>query len=174
MSRDISVCLLVISMVICTVTGAAAAGFAILQQGTAAMAEGNAFVAQADDPSAIFYNPAGLTQLQRPEIYFNNVFSATNRTYMTPAGAIYHGQTRYFLYSGILCHLPGAGTGRPGFGIFYSLWTWNNLAAGVGRTLSHHHVKIADLQCQSGSGGETAGKFIGGGRFGRAVVASPH
>ncbi|TSA13084.1 MAG: aromatic hydrocarbon degradation protein, partial [Deltaproteobacteria bacterium] len=29
-----------------------AAGFAILQQGTAPMAQGNAFVAQADDPSA--------------------------------------------------------------------------------------------------------------------------
>jgi long-chain fatty acid transport protein len=85
-TRDLCACLLAIGMVICTSTGAAAAGFAILQQGTAAMAQGNAFVAQADDPSAIFYNPAGLTQLKRPEIYFNNVFSATNRTYMTPAG----------------------------------------------------------------------------------------
>jgi long-chain fatty acid transport protein len=85
-SRDICACLLAIGIVICTCTGAVAAGFAILQQGTAAMAEGNAFVAQADDPSAIFYNPAGLTQLQRPEIYFNNVFSSTNRYYMTPAG----------------------------------------------------------------------------------------
>ena len=44
-------------------------GFALVQQGTAAMAQGNAFVAEASDPSAIYYNPAGINQLTRPEIY---------------------------------------------------------------------------------------------------------
>jgi long-chain fatty acid transport protein len=48
------------------------------------MAQGNAFVAQADDPSAIFYNPAGLTQLRRPQIYAHTVFSSTNRSYVSP------------------------------------------------------------------------------------------
>ncbi len=33
-------------------------------QGAAASAMSNAFVAQADDPSALHYNPAGMTQLQ--------------------------------------------------------------------------------------------------------------
>jgi len=33
------------------------AGFAILQQGTFTMAQGNAFVAQADDHSAIYIIP---------------------------------------------------------------------------------------------------------------------
>jgi long-chain fatty acid transport protein len=79
--------LLMIGIALCTVSGAAAAGFAVLQQGTAAMAQGNAFVAEADDPSAIFYNPAGLTQLKRPEIYFNGVLSLTNRTFTSPGGA---------------------------------------------------------------------------------------
>lgn len=37
-----------------------AAGFHIREQGTKAMGMANAFVAQADDPSAIFYNPAGI------------------------------------------------------------------------------------------------------------------
>ncbi len=86
MARVIWIGLLVINLVVCSVSGAAAAGFAILQQGTAAMAQGNAFVAQADDPSAIFYNPAGLTQLKRPEIYFNSVLTTTNRTYTSPVG----------------------------------------------------------------------------------------
>ena len=36
------------------------AGFHIHDQGAKAMAMGNAFVAQADDPSALFYNPAGI------------------------------------------------------------------------------------------------------------------
>jgi len=50
---------------------ARAAGFALVNQGTAAMAQGNAFVAEADDPSAIYYNPAGLNQIQRPTFYTN-------------------------------------------------------------------------------------------------------
>ena len=45
------------------------AGFALVQQGTTAMAQGNAFVAEANDPSAIFYNPAGINQLTQPEVY---------------------------------------------------------------------------------------------------------
>lgn len=85
-SRAMYVCVLAMCLVLCIPAGAMTAGFAILQQGTAAMAQGNAFVAQADDPSAIFYNPAGLMQLKRPEIYFNSVFSSTNRTYTSPAG----------------------------------------------------------------------------------------
>ena len=36
-----------------------AAGFALFEQGAKATALGGAFVAQADDPSAMFYNPAG-------------------------------------------------------------------------------------------------------------------
>lgn len=35
------------------------AGYALFEQGTKATALGGAFVAQADDPSAMFYNPAG-------------------------------------------------------------------------------------------------------------------
>ncbi len=45
------------------------AGFAILQQGTAPMAQGNAFTAQADDPTAIFFNPAGISQLSGTSAY---------------------------------------------------------------------------------------------------------
>src|SRR3954468_19626554 len=38
-------------------------GFRIPEQSTAALARGNAFVATADNPSAVYYNPAGITQL---------------------------------------------------------------------------------------------------------------
>jgi long-chain fatty acid transport protein len=37
-------------------------------QGTAASGQGNAFAAQADDPSALHYNPAGMTQLRGVQI----------------------------------------------------------------------------------------------------------
>lgn len=45
-----------------------AAGFIVNSQGAKAAAQGDAFTAQADDPSAIYYNPAGLAQLQGTQI----------------------------------------------------------------------------------------------------------
>jgi long-chain fatty acid transport protein len=73
-----------------------AAGFALVQQGTAAMAQGNAFVAEANDPSAIFYNPAGLNQLRRPEVYLATIFNAPDREYHGSGGAF--SQTNHRLY----------------------------------------------------------------------------
>lgn len=55
--RSLSVCLLTLLTFIST---ASAAGFHIREQGAKAMGMGNAFAAQADDPTAIFFNPAGL------------------------------------------------------------------------------------------------------------------
>jgi long-chain fatty acid transport protein len=51
-----------VALVLCALTasgGARAAGFAIMEAGSKATALGGAFVAQADDPSSMFYNPAG-------------------------------------------------------------------------------------------------------------------
>src|SRR5437016_7498288 len=42
-------------------------GFAIFEQGAKATALGGAFAATADEPSAIFYNVAGIAQLRRTE-----------------------------------------------------------------------------------------------------------
>ena len=41
-----------------------AEGFRVLDHGAAATGQGTAFSAQADDPSALHYNPAGMTQLK--------------------------------------------------------------------------------------------------------------
>lgn len=48
--------------------GVWAAGFRVPEQGAAAMGMANAWVAQADDPSAIFMNPAGIAQLSGPAV----------------------------------------------------------------------------------------------------------
>jgi long-chain fatty acid transport protein len=68
------------------VTGAQAAGFRLPEAGAKAMGMGFAFTAQADDPSAIYYNPAGLTQL-----------SGTNfmggATYVREKGQTFTGET---------------------------------------------------------------------------------
>src|SRR5437660_7096392 len=44
-------------------TAAFAGGFSFTEHGAAASGKGNAFTGEANDPSAIFYNPAGITQL---------------------------------------------------------------------------------------------------------------
>jgi long-chain fatty acid transport protein len=44
-------------------------GFAVYQQGAKATAQAGAFTARANDPSAVFYNPAGITQLEGTQFY---------------------------------------------------------------------------------------------------------
>lgn len=52
-------------LVLCATARRAHGGaFEVLQQSPRASGQADAFAAQADDPSAIWYNPAGLTQLQ--------------------------------------------------------------------------------------------------------------
>lgn len=48
--------------------GALGGGFQVPSQSARAAGQGDAFTAQADDPSAIYYNPAGLTQLGGTQI----------------------------------------------------------------------------------------------------------
>ncbi|MCK4775047.1 MAG: outer membrane protein transport protein, partial [Candidatus Krumholzibacteria bacterium] len=47
-----------------------AAGFSIFEAGAKALGMGGAFTAQADDPSAIFFNAAGIADLDQTRIYF--------------------------------------------------------------------------------------------------------
>jgi long-chain fatty acid transport protein len=58
------------AMLILPLSEAQAGGFAIYEQGARAMGRASAFVASPDDPSAIFYNPAGLALLDGTQIYF--------------------------------------------------------------------------------------------------------
>ena len=80
-----------------------AVGFRLPNQDPDAIARGNAFAATADDPSAIYYNPAGITQLKgqnlRAGIYavsagikYNNSSggSATANSDLQPVSQIYY------------------------------------------------------------------------------------
>ncbi|NJD91084.1 MAG: aromatic hydrocarbon degradation protein [Geobacter sp.] len=51
-----------------TATLASAAGLKVNEQGAKAMAMGNAFIAQADDPPALFHNPAGIAFLKGTQV----------------------------------------------------------------------------------------------------------
>jgi long-chain fatty acid transport protein len=94
------------------------AGFALIQQGTAAMAQGNAFVAEADDPSAIFYNPAGLNQLKRPQVYLGNFFNYPQRSYQGETGDTYITRHRFYDSGSLYLAVPVHSRVVLGFGYF--------------------------------------------------------
>jgi long-chain fatty acid transport protein len=55
-------------------------------QGAAAIAQGNAFAAQADDPTAVFYNPAGMTQLHGVQHTAGVQFASVLTHFTSPTG----------------------------------------------------------------------------------------
>ena len=83
-------------------SGAWAAGFALVQQGTAAMGQGNAFVAEANDASAIFYNPAGLNQIKRAQVYQGSFFNFPDREY---SGGGQDSQTNHRFYPSLTAYV---------------------------------------------------------------------
>ncbi|MGB9082463.1 MAG: outer membrane protein transport protein, partial [Desulfuromonadaceae bacterium] len=75
---------LVLASMLATLTGTAslalAAGFKINEQGAKAMGMANAFVAQADDPTALYYNPAGIAYLKGAQINLGSLIIAVPQT----------------------------------------------------------------------------------------------
>lgn len=60
-------------------------------QGAAASGMSNAFAAQADDPSALHYNPAGMTQLQGVQLMAGAIASGGSTDFTSPTGATARG-----------------------------------------------------------------------------------
>src|SRR5689334_18205600 len=65
---------------------AAAVGFRLPNQDPEGIARGNAFAATADNPSAIYYNPAGITQLDGLQVRAGLYFISADTTYKSPTG----------------------------------------------------------------------------------------
>ncbi len=63
-----------------------AEAFRILDHGAAASGQASAFAAQADDPSAIYYNPAGITQLHGVQFYAGTALFGGSVSYKSPVG----------------------------------------------------------------------------------------
>src|SRR6185369_14864141 len=68
-------------------------GLRLLSQDGFATARGEAFVATADNPSAIYYNPAGLTQLEGTQLRAGLYGLYLDPTYRPPDGAMNSGNT---------------------------------------------------------------------------------
>jgi len=62
-------------------------GFRLPNQDPEAIARGNAFVATADNPSAIYYNPAGITQLEGQNLSAGIYLLSPGVKYDSPTGA---------------------------------------------------------------------------------------
>ncbi len=56
-------------------------------QGTSASGQGNAFAAQADDPSALYYNPAGMTQLRGVQLLAGGLLTGGTTSFTSTSGA---------------------------------------------------------------------------------------
>jgi long-chain fatty acid transport protein len=70
---------------------AGALGLLIPNQDASAIARGNAFVATADNPSAIYYNPAGITQLEGEHIQAGSLlYLGIYGDYESPSGTTVH------------------------------------------------------------------------------------
>lgn len=79
---------LTLLLLVCFQTQAVLAeGFRNPYQDAAAIAQGNAFVAQADNASALFYNPAGMTQLHGTHINVGVQLMSINTNFTSPVGA---------------------------------------------------------------------------------------
>jgi len=76
----------VLLVLLLTASTSFAAGFRLVEAGAKAMGMGFAFTAQADDPSAIYFNPAGLTQLKGQNVMVGG-------TYVRLNGAEFNGTT---------------------------------------------------------------------------------
>src|SRR6267142_1799652 len=64
-----------------------AVGFRLPNQDPEGIARGNAFVATADNPSAIYYNPAGITQLKGQNLSAGLYLLVPGVEYESPTGA---------------------------------------------------------------------------------------
>src|ERR1700678_825569 len=80
-------------------------GFGILNQDAFATARGQAFVATADNPSAIYYNPAGIAQLDGDNLRggisgfdLNSTFISpvNNGNPFNPGGVTYHSAAYHY------------------------------------------------------------------------------
>uniref|UniRef100_A0A7V6DNJ2 Membrane protein involved in aromatic hydrocarbon degradation n=1 Tax=Desulfobacca acetoxidans TaxID=60893 RepID=A0A7V6DNJ2_9BACT len=118
MRKTIIPAVVVLALVSSWPTLSEGAGFALIQQGTAAMAQGNAFVAEADDPSAIYYNPAGLNQLKKPQLYVATFLNRPDRQFHGSDGDFSVTRPRFYESASFFLVFPANDRVALGLGYF--------------------------------------------------------
>jgi hypothetical protein len=115
-------------------TGTSSAQFLKLGFGGRALAMGGAFVGLADDVTALFWNPAGLADLDRPELCYmhRSLFQDVSLEYAAYAQSI---EWMGVVGGSIACLHMDQLTGRDEFGEFTSDFTSNDIAVTIGYAL---------------------------------------
>jgi len=125
-----------------------ASGIAIPEQGSKASAMGNAFVATADDPTALFYNPAGIAFLDGYKFSFNMTYINPHIKYNSPTVGSYTERAKNFFIPSFYLTMPL--TEKIFFG--FSVTAPYNLATDWGDNFpgrfASRHAKIVTLNYQ--------------------------
>src|SRR5262249_16306799 len=100
------------------------AGFALFEQGTKSTALGGAFAAQADEPSAMFYNPAGNAFADKLSVDAGGFLIFRTKADMDGLnpfpGEGYHAENTNSIYE--IAHAYGVVPVAPGFNIAAGFW----------------------------------------------------
>jgi long-chain fatty acid transport protein len=94
-------------------------GLSFSEQGAKATGMGNAFVGQADDPSALFYNPAGITQLDGLQVIYGGSVVYLDTTFRSST-------------TGESTQLQDQFPLVPHFFATYKFKSWDKLSVGLG------------------------------------------
>ncbi len=125
-NRQFAVVLTLICVLSSPVLGA---GFSIFEQGAAATGMAGAFSARADDPSAVFYNPAGITQLEGTQISVGATVILPEASVTDPEGKKWDADKQTFLPPNLYLthHLTDRFNLGFGYGVYYGLgMKWDN------------------------------------------------
>lgn len=106
-----------------------AEAFRIPYQSASGVAQGNAFAAQADDPSALHYNPAGMTQLPRVQYSLGINLVGGSFSHTSPTGGIVTGD-----FNGPIANPPPANFYLTANLKDLGAKTFSNLTLGLGIT----------------------------------------
>jgi long-chain fatty acid transport protein len=124
---------------------ASAAGFLIFEEGAKALGMGGAFTAQANDASAVFFNPAGICQIDGNSLYLGDTAIITNSDFAgvdpDPGyGVLEHTKTQVF--TPVNLYITGKINDNlsAGFGIFNPFGLgreWENPETFTGRHIAY-------------------------------------
>ena len=84
--RAVGTTLPIVALALFICASASGVGLRDPNQDPEGIARGNAFAATADNPSAIYYNPAGITQLEGNNARVGLYFISADTTYTSPTG----------------------------------------------------------------------------------------
>jgi long-chain fatty acid transport protein len=93
-------------MLLVIATGAFASGTLVYEQGSKASALAGAFVAQADDASAAFYNPAGLAFQKGMQLSFNTTYIFARVRHLSPTYGTFENHAKNFFLPGVFFSMP--------------------------------------------------------------------